>query len=75
MSVTGQAGKRRNTDMMKAKRVVKKCIGGPWDGQRVLVPAEPTMVFRLGEYYGFYDKFAVWNALFQGHLVQRDVLI
>jgi hypothetical protein len=34
---------------------------GPWNGEKVYLPVNGTMVFRLGKWYGHYDGLGVWH--------------
>lgn len=46
--------------MKKSKRQILKVCGGPWDGQKVLLPMNGTIVFRLEDWYGKYSLNGVW---------------
>lgn len=35
--------------------------GGPWNGEKVYVPRNGTMVFNLGKWHGYYDGLGVWR--------------
>lgn len=35
--------------------------GGPWNGEKFLVPADGTLIFKLNHWHGRYDRLGIWR--------------